>query len=264
LSVGTSLGGVLAASLLQSFGWQAVFVAGGVMPLVLTAVLAVSLPESARTVGDGRVAGTPVAHLFSAGRGAVTLLFWAILFMNVMAISVLSTGLSVTLSVVQHASPATVAVTVGLLAVGGIAGAFALGPLIDRQSFRRLGVAYLVGAFLVGAISFAGNSPFTLAVATFCAGFCVVGGEIAATALAANYYPATIRSTGVGWALGMGRLGVFAGSFVVGLLLPQGGPQPLLVAAAIPVIGAALAAFAMSRLTTAAQRPASRSVAAAG
>jgi AAHS family 4-hydroxybenzoate transporter-like MFS transporter len=49
--------------------------------------------------------------------------------------------------------------------------------------------------------------PWVLLIAAFCAGFCISGGQKSVIALAAIFYPAPIRSTGVGWALGIGRLG---------------------------------------------------------
>jgi AAHS family 4-hydroxybenzoate transporter-like MFS transporter len=263
LPVGTALGGVIAAALFQSFGWHAVFVAGGVLPLVLLPILAVSLPES---VLEGRDAGTPMKqHMFSAGHGAVTLLFWAILSANLMSLSMLSNGLPIVLRETQHASAATLALILGLPSAGGIAGALVLGPLIDRRSFRALGLMYLGAALLVGATGYAGSWTLASALVVFCTGFCLVGSEIAATALAAIYYPAPMRATGVGWMLGIGRTGAIAASIIAGPLLSERIPGELFfLAAAIPVVGASLAAFAISRLTAVVDRTESHGVAAAG
>ncbi|HTO61350.1 MAG TPA: aromatic acid/H+ symport family MFS transporter, partial [Bradyrhizobium sp.] len=67
--------------------------------------------------------------------------------------------------------------------------------------------------------------------------------------LAATYYPTDIRSTGVGWALGIGRVGSIVGPLVGGMMLSrQVGAETLFLAAAVPALFAAAAAFALSRL----------------
>ena len=98
-----------------------------------------------------------------------------------------------------------------MLQVGGVVGAFALGSIIDRFSFRALALVYFVAVFAVGAIGQFGHSAILVTLAIFAAGFCVVGGQIAANALAAGFYPTSVRATGVGWALGIGRVGSIIG-----------------------------------------------------
>ena len=265
LSAGAAAGGVMAAALVQTFGAPPVFLLGGVLPLVLTAVLAVSLPESARPARDARFAGSPIAHLFSTGRGAVTLLFCAIFFAGSTGLSVVSSVLPLVLTNSLHTSTATVALILALLPTGGVAGALALGRLFDRRSFGPLGLMYAAGAVAVGAIGYVTHSTSASALLVSCAGFCIVAGQIAATALAAVYYPTSARSTGVGWTLGSGQMGLALGSFVLGTLLSSVPSLPFLFAgAAIPVAAASLAAFAISRVTGVAHRTESRAVAAGG
>src|SRR3981081_1831457 len=94
-----------------------------------------------------------------------------------------------------------------MLQVGGAAGTFSLRTIIDRFSFRALALVYFIGGFAVGAIGQLGHSVIFVSMAIFAAGFCIVGGQIAANALAAGFYPTAVRATGVGWALGIGRGG---------------------------------------------------------
>ena len=70
-----------------------------------------------------------------------------------------------------------------------------------------------------------GASEPLLAVTVTCAGVGIIGGQNASHALAAEFYPTGIRSTGVGWALGIGRIGSIVGPLVGGLLLSQGTPM---------------------------------------
>jgi AAHS family 4-hydroxybenzoate transporter-like MFS transporter len=77
----------------------------------------------------------------------------------------------------------------------------------------------------------------------------VVGGQIGANALTANSYPTAIRSTGVGWALGIGRIGSIIGPIIGGLLLSLRWPvRQIFLVAAVPVLIASVAALCISFL----------------
>ena len=147
------------------------------------------------------------------------------------------------------ASVSSAAVIGSMLQVGGVVGTFALGSIIDRFSFRALAVVYFAAVFAVGAIGQLGHSVALVTMAIFAAGFCIVGGQIAANALAATFYPTSVRATGVGWALGIGRVGSIIGPLVGGALLTaKWSTESVFLAAATAALCAALAAFSLSRL----------------
>jgi AAHS family 4-hydroxybenzoate transporter-like MFS transporter len=136
-----------------------------------------------------------------------------------------------------------------MLQVGGVVGAFALGSVIDRFSFRALALVYFAAVFAVGAIGQFGHSAVLVTLAIFAAGFCIVGGQIAANALAAGFYPTAVRATGVGWALGVGRVGSIIGPLVGGVLLgAKWSTAAVFLMAAVAALCAALAALSLSRL----------------
>jgi AAHS family 4-hydroxybenzoate transporter-like MFS transporter len=138
-----------------------------------------------------------------------------------------------------------------MLQVGGVAGTIALGSIIDRFSFRALALVYFVAIFAIGAIGQLGHSAVLVTAAIFAAGFCIVGGQIAANALAAGFYPTSVRATGVGWALGIGRIGSIVGPLVGGMLLSlKWSAAEVFLAAAVAAFCAALAAFSLSRLAS--------------
>jgi len=86
-----------------------------------------------------------------------------------------------------------------------------------------------------------GGPSWLLLTTAFCAGFCISGGQKSVIALAAIFYPTPIRSTGVGWALGIGRLGGIGGPLLIGALLAyQLSAQHILYIAAIPMLLAGL------------------------
>ena len=278
-SVGAALGGFLAAGLIPHFGWRSVFVVGGIVPLLLVPVLALRLPESVRflvltgrapqrvaellgligpkaslsaatrfVVNEPELAGMPVLHLFRGGRTLVTLLLWVVFFMSLLDLYFLSNWLPTVLNDLG-ASVSAAAVIGSMLQVGGIVGTFALGSIIDRFSFRALALVYFVAVFAVGVIGQLGHSAVLVTLAIFAAGFCIVGGQIAANALAAAFYPTAVRATGVGWALGIGRVGSIIGPLVGGVLLSmKWSAAEVFMTAAGAALCAALAAFSLSRL----------------
>jgi AAHS family 4-hydroxybenzoate transporter-like MFS transporter len=283
-SIGAALGGLLAAALIPQFGWRSVFVVGGVAPLLLTPILALRLPESVRflaltghadqrvaqllalvdpkavftqgtrfVVNEPALAGLPVAHLFQGGRTAATLLLWVVFFMSLLDLYLLSNWLPTVLNDLG-ASVSTAVVAGSMLQVGGVVGTLALGSVIDRFSFRALALVYFSAVFAVVAIGELGHSIVLVTVAIFAAGFCIVGGQIAANALAAGFYPTSIRATGVGWALGVGRVGSIVGPLVAGATLEMKlfglglGTSSIFMLAAAAALCAALAAFSLGRL----------------
>src|SRR4030088_2592360 len=236
-SVGAALGGFLAAALIPQFGWRSVFVVGGLAPLLLVPILLRRLPESVRflaltgraqervaellwsispravfapatqfVVHEPELAGIPVLHLFRDGRTLVTLLLWVVFFMSLLDLYFLSNWLPTVLNDLG-ASVSSAAAIGSMLQGGGGGGTFALGRIIDRFSFRALALVYFIAVFAVGAIGQLGHSVVFITMAIFAAGFCIVGGQIAANALAATFYPTSVRATGGGWALGVGRGG---------------------------------------------------------
>jgi AAHS family 4-hydroxybenzoate transporter-like MFS transporter len=147
------------------------------------------------------------------------------------------------------ASLSQAAVIGSMLQIGGVVGTVALGSVIDRFSFRALALVYFAAVFAVGATGQLGHSAVFVTVAIFAAGFCIVGGQIAANALTAAFYPTSVRATGVGWALGMGRIGSIVGPLVGGVLLGlKWSAGELFMTAAFAALCAALAAFLLGRL----------------
>jgi AAHS family 4-hydroxybenzoate transporter-like MFS transporter len=135
------------------------------------------------------------------------------------------------------------AVLVGtLLQTGGVLGTLLLGWFIERFGFVRVLLGcFCVGALCVGVIGGVAHVQMWLFVAVFAAGFCIVGGQPAVNALAGHYYPTTLRSTGIGWSLGIGRVGSVIGPLVGGQMIALGWSNvELFHAAAVPVFCSAM------------------------
>ncbi len=285
-SMGAAVGGFVAAALIARFGWQSVFVTGGIAPCLIAVLLIVLLPESIRflvmkggeeakvsrslqRIAPGvssDLAGSlvieehpaqefVVQQLFTVGRSRMTLLIWVIFFMSLLDLYFLNAWLP---TVIHDAGIAveTAIVLTALFQVGGAVGSLVMGRLLDRYlSFRVLACAYLAAGIFVFLIGAAGKSLWLLAVTILAAGCGVIGGQSSANALSAEFYPTPIRSTGVGWALGIGRIGSIIGPLLGGLLLSlQHETRRVFWAAAIPVLIASLAGFLASRTQSATAR----------
>jgi AAHS family 4-hydroxybenzoate transporter-like MFS transporter len=278
-SLGAAVGGFLAAGLIPRFGWESVFVAGGLIPVVVGTASFFLLPESIRFLlvrgGDDprareylkRMApgvtipfqlsastaerqssdGSPVASLFTGGRAPTTALIWVVYFMNLLNLYFLTSWLPTIIS--DAGIPVSTAILLtALFQVGGIGGALVLGSVVDRYtSFLILAACYVWAAFCVWSIGRAGSSVPVLALSIACAGIGIIGGQNASHALTAASYPTRMRATGVGWALGIGRIGSIVGPLVGGQLLVQGtSVRQVFWAAALPAIVAAVAAASIS------------------
>ncbi|CAB3686261.1 3-hydroxybenzoate transporter MhbT [Paraburkholderia phenoliruptrix] len=279
-TLGAAFGGVVSALLIPLAGWRAVFALGGVVPLLIAAAMAAALPESMqfliargaqaerigallqRVAPAARVAlhtrfvapmrtheGSSVAALFAEGRARVTLFAWGVNFMNLLNLFFLANWLP-TIATDFGYGVADAAIIGTTLQVGGMIGTLAMGPLIDRWGFFRVLVpVYLIATVAILSISHvpAVSLAMLLAIVT-ASGFAIVGGQPANNALSAALYPVTLRATGVGWSLGIGRAGSIVGPIVAGALMQlHWSAQQLFCAAAIPALLSALMLYAMSR-----------------
>ena len=107
--------------------------------------------------------------------------------------------------------------------IGAVFGAILGGRLGDKYDLRKTVIAFFCDSrrsdYLIGY-----TSSFLLYVLIFITGATTSGNQIILNSLAAQYYPATLRTTGFGWTLGIGRIGAITGptlvGFLVGLKLP--------------------------------------------
>jgi AAHS family 4-hydroxybenzoate transporter-like MFS transporter len=134
--------------------------------------------------------------------------------------------------------------------VGGTIGTFGLAWVITRTKFAKtLTINYVIAAASVALIGQPGLSLALLTVIVFVTGWCVVGGQPGMNAFAATFYPTYLRSTGVGWALGVGRIGAIVGPYIGGLMIAaKWSSQQLFWAAAIPAAISAVTLLVLTRV----------------
>src|SRR3954468_2258603 len=181
--------------------------------------------------------GAPVLELFREGRAGVTVLLWIINFMNLIDLYFLSNWLPTIVSAAGY-SQSTAVLAGTALQIGGTIGTLGMGWIIDRVGFHRV----LIPTFLLAALTIAliGQPSIGIALlfaAITIAGFCIVGGQPAVNALAASYYPTSLRAAGVGWSLGIGRFGSILGPVIGGALIGlEWSNSVLFLAAAVPAV----------------------------
>lgn len=277
-SIGSGVAGPIAAHILEGHSWRAVFLFGALLPAFLFPVLLWGLPESLQGLAqrgerpgeirrtlvrinprlvlpssisytsEAKQKGFPVAMLFREGRARVTVPLWIMFFMVLLQLFFLSSWLPTILhkaGVTQHHA----IVVASLLHFGGIVGGLAIAPLCDRfNPYIVLSIAYVLSCACIAGIGFSGGVAMLGIATTFFAGFFTFGGQNTANAIAASNYPTAMRSSGIGWALGVGRIGQVAGPLIGGLLLSlQWRTQNVLYVIALPSLVAAAAAIFLGR-----------------
>jgi AAHS family 4-hydroxybenzoate transporter-like MFS transporter len=110
-------------------------------------------------------------------------------------------------------------------------------------------VSFLLGCPAVAAIGTPGLSHALIAVAVFCAGFCILGNQLGLNAVSGLLYPTAIRSNGVGWANAIGRFGAISGPMIGGWLIGRHlRLQLLFVVPVAPMLLGAAASLALLRV----------------
>src|SRR5207237_9628581 len=138
------------------------------------------------------------------------------------------------------------ALIIGLNNIGSVIASAASGWAVHRGgAFRVLIPGFILGGLCLAWFGQATSSSATLSIASFLAGFFVGGTGTGLIAVAAGMYPTSIRSTGIGWAMGMGRVGQVFGPVLIGVLVGLGYKVGgIFYAAAVPCfIGALVLLF---------------------
>lgn len=246
--------GLVGSLLVHAVAWHMAFLLCGLLSLLFALPVGLFLPESrelrsVRTAADPP-AGSRIASLFSDGRAIQTLLLWAAMFMTLMII--LFTVSWINALLVRNGVPISSAILYpAFFAFGGILGGVLIGGLMDRYPAERvLAIVLTIGAVALGSMFWTVNKPALLFVSTLIAGMMIAGGQIGLQSVAATLYPPAVRSTGVGWALGIGRIGSFIGPLIGGALLAVQWPSSAILAImGIPALLAAVALILLERNT---------------
>lgn len=272
--VGTSIGGILAGVLslwlVPAYGFRAMFLAGLLPALVFLPLMLKHLPESpayllaaARREDAAAVttryglelppdAGpTTAAHdrgvraLFTAGRTPATLLFWGMTLLCLLVLFGVATWLPALMKSAGYPLGAALSFLL-TLNVGGALGAVAGGMLADRYGLKPVIAAFFLSA--AAALLLVATTPplAVIYLLVLVAGLGTTGTQILLNTFIGSHYPTACRTTGLGMALGVGRIGAIVGPSYGGILvsLGVGTTWQLLAFAAPAAVGAVLTTLA--------------------
>ncbi|MFU9045400.1 aromatic acid/H+ symport family MFS transporter [Acinetobacter tibetensis] len=272
-AIGGMASALLGAWLVTDYGWKIMFFIAGI-PFVALPIIWKFLPESlmfltqkgetaqvaqivqkispeqnihaeTRFVLNDVIAGdeAPLRALFQQGRMFSTLMFWVAFFMCLLMVYALGSWLPKLMIQAGYSLGASM-LFLFALNIGGMVGAIGGGALADRFHLKPvLSTMFTVGALALILLGF--NSPQAVLYTLIAlAGAATIGSQILLYTFVAQFYPTAVRSTGMGWASGIGRIGAIVGPILTGALLTLQLPHQMnFMVIAIPGIIAALAVF---------------------
>lgn len=248
---GYSVGGLLAPTLgimlIPTIGWESVFWIAG-LPLLLLPIMYKQLPETASylikrgekeklfatlskvdprknfNMNDEVMAlpeqssKVPVVGLFQEKRALSTVMFWIAFFSCLLMVYGLNTWLPKLMIEAGYGLNSSLAFLIALQG-GAIIGSLIIGPLADKYGFKKMLVPmYASGAIALTLLGFGGNNVYIFILVAI-AGAATIGSQNIVQAFVSQYYPAYIRSTALGMASGIGRIGGMLGPILGGFLL---------------------------------------------
>lgn len=260
--LGAMMTGVVAGSILPQFGWQGMFIAGGVVTIAMALLAYVFLPESLQFLADRKPKNAlqkfnkilrkfsvepldefpdsssdtqstnaqkqkkniveNMLALIAPEYRKTTLILWSAFFMTFFTLYFL---MSWTPKLLINAgfSSQMASYAFSSLNLGGVIGILTLGVMTTRWKLSTV-----IGFFLVSSAvgmwvfsAFSGTESVIISL-IFMIGLLVSGGFCGLYAAAAKLYPSDIRSTGVGWGVGLGRSGAVVAPLVAGFMIAAG------------------------------------------
>ena len=273
LPAGAMLGGILAAKILPLWGWQSIYILGGVLPLILLLIVYFALPESLEYLSQhpspkniqkieqilNKITGqttqldtqswvnthqsqpiesAKLSVLFQNGLARTTVGVWGTYFFNWIAWFMLLSWLPTILKQAglnpADAPYASVTVNAAFI-VFAIPLAYYLPKLkITKILYFMFACGIAIAAGLGLVI---GNQQWGIVFALIAlAGFGIGGQQLVLNYLVVASYPVQVRATATGWAIGMGRFGAIIGSAIGGLVLASFGVSGYFFALALPLL----------------------------
>ena len=280
ITLGGGVPGPVANALMPTYGWQVLFLIGGLTPIIMAIIVARWLPESIKylvvrgkqaeavrvirglapqltvpadanfVVSDERVYRrfTPDL-LFRDGLKWITPLLWILFICNLMCFYFVNTWLP-TILVTAHIPMSHAAWAATLFQIGGTVGGLVLAWPMDRMGLLPVSILFVVAIPIACLIGYASQVNETLLmIDVSLAGFTLLGLQFGLNATSAMIYPTSFRSNGSGWAFAVGRCGAVLGPVVAGVLIGMHmSIQNLYLTLAVPLGIGTVCAFILTRL----------------
>jgi MFS transporter, AAHS family, 4-hydroxybenzoate transporter len=219
--VGAVLTGLFSARILTSFHWQKLFELAGIITFIIIPIIALFIQESRDFIQANKEKGVSPKTLLSGEFATGTLQLWSALFLAFATVYFLLNWIP-KLATDAH-MPMEAAIYAGtIFNLGAILGIPTQGYLSSRYGLKKVVGLMLVCTALILALFGLANNSMMIMLCLFLMGFGIQGGFVGLYAVAARVYPTAFRATGVGWAIGIGRLGGIIGPLLGGLLVAWG------------------------------------------
>ena len=268
---GSSLPGPIAAWVVPHYGWPMIFWIGGIIPLVIVALLFFTLPESVKFLAqdDRRRAHTAkvakaieptlsigpddrfvVDHAAPDKKGSWLELFrWPFTIITPLLASLFIINF-VVLYFMNSWMPQLIGVwATTVFGASGALGGVILSVFVDRKGLAPVTVLFALAVPVIAGLGYSAPIPALAIVMAGAAGMCVVGLQFGLNATAGMIYPTHVRSNGVGFAFGIGRFGAVAGPLIGGQLIAWKLPlHEMYLLASIPMAIGAIACYVLTRV----------------
>ncbi|MHA8091282.1 MFS transporter [Aquirufa regiilacus] len=218
--VGAVLSGLVAATVIKTSGWEHLFELAGYATFLSLPLVGLFIKESfALSKQDDTKPSVQI--LVKEPYRISTFQLWTALFLAFATlyfmlnwIPKLATNAGLSLSAAIYAGT--------VFNLGAIVGIPMQGYCSSRFGLKKtIGTILIFTALVMLSFGFFVETDYVLVI-FFLMGFGVQGGFVGLYAVAASMYPTYIRTTGVGWAIGAGRLGGIIGPILGGLLVAWG------------------------------------------
>lgn len=251
---GQPLGGIMSAvagkTIGEAYGWQSLFILGGVLTILILPVLMRYLPETKPSVAmsTGVQRMTTSEALFGGGRTLSTVMLWLVFVLTLALLSALLAWAP--LLVIGKGLPRPIGLNAVIaINIGGIIGGMLVSRAIDKMG-PRMPMLGLYAVLAIGLYLFAHTgTPGLLMVTAVLVGIGVLGAQFCLYGIAPQIYPPAGRGSAVGIAVAVGRIGSIGGPIILGWLMSGGASEDRVVLIMVPV--ALLSALAIYALTNA-------------
>jgi AAHS family 4-hydroxybenzoate transporter-like MFS transporter len=280
ITAGAGIPGLIQAWLIPHHGWQVMFWVGGLAPLIVAACLLFTLPESVKFLAfkrdrhaefltsvrrlrrdldiadDAQFAVAPAAQgnglgvkpIFRGSFAWITPLLWVCFASALMTNFFLNSWLPLIFEGSGLGAKQS-GIATSLYHSGGTIGGLLVSLVLGRFGFTVIASLFLFATLAIAAIGLPGLSYTAMVLAVTLSGFCTLGAQFGNNAASGLLYPTASRSSGVGWALGIGRFGSIAGPLVGGMLVGMNVPaRQFFILAAVPMVAGLIASVGVVKL----------------
>ncbi|MGF7168729.1 AAHS family 4-hydroxybenzoate transporter-like MFS transporter [Sphingobium xanthum] len=256
VGIGVTFGGVVAGAVaaryLPTHGWQSIFVAGGILPIIICVLLWFGLPESPalkrETLAKPGTSG--LRAILSPAYRPRTLAIWGIFTMLLMVVYLLGGWIPMLIKD-QGYSDRTAALVATAYHAGGVIGGITASLLLSERYWRILALFAAGAALSLAALSAASWGIVPLTALIVLAGALVTGTQNCINGSTGASYPAEMRASGLGWGLGLGRVGSIIGPLAgsVALMMGLGAPRHFFILPVLPLAIVCLLGLWLARHT---------------